>query len=94
MTDDTLEIPAFLRRTETPEQAAARRVASQPTVPQTAALDPSQAEKYERRKRRKLRAEAKRLREQIELIAGRNPAATKKLEATLDAVNRELYLVC
>lgn len=95
MIDTELDIPEFLRRTETPEQAEARRTAAtQASIPKTAELDPAQAEKYERRKRRKLRAEAKRLRDQIELIAGRNPPATKKLEAALDAVNRDLYLVC
>ena len=50
-------------------------------------------ERMDRRKRRKLRAECKRLQDEIDKIGGRNPPVTAKLEKLLSDVRCQLHLV-
>jgi hypothetical protein len=90
---DPDEVPAYLCRVCNPGKykptPAPVRMPLTPTDSVAA-----QTEKFEKRQARKLRAEAKRLQGQIDMIAGRNPPATAKIQAALDLVNRDLYLVC
>lgn len=80
-------IPRVLCRTcsPLPETRPSGRVA------ETAAPAPD-VERYTRRKLRRLRAERKRLREQRDLIAGRDAKATAKLDAAIAEVQREINI--
>jgi hypothetical protein len=86
------EIPACLCRVCNPEKFERPLVATRVEATPTSVIE--QTEKFEKRQARKLRAEAKRMQTEIDKIAGRNPPATAKIQAALDLVNRDLYLVC
>lgn len=66
-----------------PSEAPAAAPAAAPAV---------DVERYTRRKLRRLRAERKRLREQRDLIAGRDAKATAKLDAAIAEVQREINI--
>jgi hypothetical protein len=89
---DPDEVPAYLCRVCNPEKFERPLVAARAEATPTSVAE--QTEKFEKRQARKLRAEAKRMQAEIDKIAGRNPPATAKIQAALDLVNRELYLVC
>jgi hypothetical protein len=94
--DHTLEgaIPVILCRACNPGKfTKAKTVPTQAQAAEVASTLADHAERMERRQRRKLRAESKRLQDEIDKIAGHNPPATAKIQAVLDGVNRELYLV-
>lgn len=90
-------LPAFLCRRCHPELIRARahgeQTAPEPQLPE---VRPEQAVKFERKQRRRLRAEIKRLKELKERIEGRpeNADHVSKLETKINEVQRELYLVC
>ena len=84
------EIPAPLCRTCNPDKF---KPTPAPRAEVTSTSVAEQTERFEKRQARKLRAEAKRMQTEIDKIAGRNPEATAKIQAALDLVNRELYLV-
>jgi hypothetical protein len=90
--DHTLDdaIPKALCRTCTPRAVASPVPPTQPADTSSIAV---QQERFDKRQKRKLKAEAKRLQTEINKINGRNPQATAKIQAALDLVNRDLYLV-
>lgn len=83
-------IPKILCRACHPELTQRVKTLTQPEADQKAE---EQAELFEKRQRRKLRKEAKRLQAEIDKIGGRNPPATAKIQTALDEVNRELYII-
>lgn len=85
------EVPAYLCRICNPDKFERPLLIARAEATPTSVAE--QTERFEKRQRRKLRAEAKRMQIEIDKIAGRNPPATAKLQAALDLVNRELYLV-
>ena len=85
---EDLMIPDFLRRTETREQAEARR-ARKPAEPMIAA-PLAWAGKIAKSRLRKLRAEEKRLSEVIDSLGPRDPVTRKKLYAAIKAVEDDI----
>ena len=85
------DLPAFLCRTCNPKKFGPAPAPKAEVTPTSVA---EQTARFEKRQARKLRAEAKRMQAEIDKIAGRNPPATAKIQAALDLVNRDLYLVC
>ena len=86
------EIPACLCRVCNPSKYKPTPAPTKTEATPTSVVE--QTERFEKRQARKLRAEAKRMQTEIDKIAGRNPPATAKIQAALDLVNRDLYLVC
>lgn len=89
--EDELNIPDFLKISQV-DRAASWKGRIAPT-PDRSDMVAKQTERMDQRKRRKLRAESKKMQAEIDLIAGRNPKVTDEIQAKLDLVNRELYLV-
>ena len=85
------ELPAYLCRVCNSDKFERPLVTARAEAAPTSVAE--QTERFEKRQARKLRAEAKRMQTEIDKIAGRNPPATAKIQAALDLVNRELYLV-